>query len=359
MKKLLTYCRPLLLMYLVAIILLAALGLLLGQQSFSPYIKEISSHILSVKDLAIFIILLASAAFLLEYVLRFQIQQRLLKSSAKGSKSLAFLLPLIIGTIMHLPFGIAGFIYGLLSSSLQSWFYIKKRDWKLLAFWQAGWVFIFIPASLAFCVFADGQIRNDFLYSYKKRHILKEKMYYLEGWGWVDTIHYRPDHFKIVHDAVMQADKTGTVTLEDGWVTPLRIPVHFSSTYKFQKSSDELKNWAVITGIMLHFMRKNESVQQHSPWYHGNQLSAWQFDDMSSCLLCCLDHLPEGNQIDRGLEKHDYEKLMEIWKIQGEQLVQQQVREKESWAMLHSPQKEKLMNIVEEMKHCWQCTSGN
>ena len=212
---------------------------------------------------------------------------------------------------------------------------------------------------MAVCVFVKGQIRNDFLYSYKKRHIIKQNMYYLENWGWVDKIHYRPDHYKIVHEALMKADKIGTVRLEDGWVTPLQIPVHFSATYKFEKSSDELKNWAMTTGIMMHFMRLNETVQEDSPWYHGNQLSAWQFDDMSSCLLCCLDRLPENETISRGLEKHKQDKLMELWEIEGENLVRQQVREQQSWDMLQSPKKEKLIKIVEEMKTCWQCTSDN
>ena len=90
-------------------------------------------------------------------------------------------------------------------------------------------------------------------------------MYYQENWGWVDKIHYRDDHFKEVFEAIKKGEKQ--ITLHDGWITPLRFPVHFSVTYEFGNAKNELEQWAIATAVTTHFMEENERVQGNSPWY--------------------------------------------------------------------------------------------
>ncbi|NQZ60032.1 MAG: hypothetical protein HRT88_21485 [Lentisphaeraceae bacterium] len=329
----------------------AVLAFLFGEAAFSPLIKIIAGQILSVKDITLFLVYLTLSCFVLEYFLRHQIQRRL--QSSKIQRMIGFTVPIVIYSAVGAYFGTAVFIYYLLNSSFLSYYYMRQRCWKSIALGHITWLYIFIPASMAFCVFVDGQIRRDFLFSYKKRHIIKEKMYYLEDWGWVDKIHYRPDHYEIVSKALLTSKESGRISLGDSWVTPLKIHVSFSVDYSFQKSSDPLKNWAIICGIMMDFMRVNEQVQETSPWYHGNQLSAWQFDDMSSCLLCCLDRLPSAHKLPRGKEISKKEKLLLLWNKMGEQLVTQKVKENESWALLNRDEEEMLRSIIRTMKKSW------
>ena len=103
--------KPLLIIHTVIILTVFTLALILGEAALSPYIKEISSHILSVREIALFTSSLATAAFLLEYILRHHIQEKLLNSSLKHSSVLAFSIPILLTTLLHSPFGIAGIIY--------------------------------------------------------------------------------------------------------------------------------------------------------------------------------------------------------------------------------------------------------
>jgi hypothetical protein len=170
------------------------------------------------------------------------------------------------------------------------------------------------------------------LYEYKKRHISKGKMYYKEGWGWVDKIHYRDDHFKEIYESIKAGKKT--IKLHDGWVTPLRFPVSFSVNYLIGEAKNEIEQWAIATAITTHFMEENERVQANSPWYHGNQLSAWQFDDVSSGLLACLELYPNKNLRPSGNEIKNQNDLQKLWKDQGSEWVEVKMTLEESWMLM-------------------------
>ena len=185
-------------------------------------------------------------------------------------------------------------------------------------------------------------VRDELLFEYKKRHIAKELMYYREGWGWVDKIHYRQDHFKEVYEAI-ESDQ-GSIHLADGWYTPLRMHVRFSVTYGFEKPATELQRWALATAITTHFMEQNERVQGGSPWYHGNQLSAWQFDDVSSGLLACLDLCPKIELRPAGQNVTDQLELQKTWQDTGMPLVGLKMDLDESWNLSSVAEAKKLVD---------------
>lgn len=334
------------------LLILAVLIAVLGEVSFSSYVKEMAMNILSVKEVIVYITILAIYGFVLELLLRKIIQDRLLSSDAKWIRALAVIIPVILYTLIHSRYGLTGVIYGLATGLFLSLYYLKRKDWLTFSLWHMCWGVVIVPLSMAICVFVDSQVRNDFLFSYKKKHILKEKMYYREAWGWVDKVHYRPDHFDHLMHALENSKEKGQVEIEDGWVTPLKISVRFSAKYEFTVPKTAREKWGIVTGMMLHFMRLNETVQEESPWYHGNQLSAWQFDDMSSALLCSLDRYP-GEKVADGIEVKSTEKLLQIWEKTGEKIVGFKMKEDESWALLEDGKRIKLKALVEAQKKNW------
>ncbi|WDE97051.1 hypothetical protein PQO03_03660 [Lentisphaera profundi] len=184
-------------------------------------------------------------------------------------------------------------------------------------------------------------VTDKMLFQYKKKHISKGLMYYKENWGWVDKIHYRPDHFnEILH--ALEDNKT-EVTLNDGWITPLRFPVTYKCTYTFTAAPTALEQWAQATAMSTHFMALNERVQEESPWYHGNQLSAWQFDDLSSGLLACLELCPDEKLRPQGKELKDTQEILKIWSREGQVQVKIKMDLDQSWALANQPQARKVV----------------
>ncbi|MEN9358971.1 MAG: hypothetical protein RL095_506 [Verrucomicrobiota bacterium] len=196
-----------------------------------------------------------------------------------------------------------------------------------------GGLFVGVAAALIIglmsaCLAADGYIRRDFLFAYKKMNIAKGTVYWRDTWGWVDRTHYRPDQFDEVRQAMEAAGpgKTVCVTLHEGWKAPLGFRVVFSPAYEIEVPASPEERWAVITGILLHAMEVSEGMQGASPWYHGNQLSAFQFEDIASSLRCCLDQLPNetrtkdwtGNNLPR-------------WEEEGRRLVVLRIDSKQVW----------------------------
>ena len=204
---------------------------------------------------------------------------------------------------------------------------------------------VYVLSMISLTLLGYEPVKNRMLYEYKKRHIAKEKMYYKEGWGWVDKIHYRDDHFLEVYEAIKKGDKQ--IKLHDGWITPLRFPVHFSVIYEFGATDSELDQWAIATAITTHFMEENERVQGNSPWYHGNQLSAWQFDDVSSGLLACLELCPNKQLRPSGKNIKNQNELQSQWKGEGRKWVKVKMTLEESWKLNKA---KKLKNLVANAK---------
>jgi hypothetical protein len=188
-------------------------------------------------------------------------------------------------------------------------------------------------------------VRDELLFEYKKRHIAKGLMYYRDNWGWVDKIHYRQDHFKEVYEAIDAGQKS--IQLSDGWNTPLRFPVRFSASYAFETPKDDLRKWALASAITCNFMEKNEKVQAGSPWYHGNQLSAWQFDDVSSGLLACLDLCPKTEWRIVGADVTAAADLQSLWAASGADLVGLKMDLKESWKLAGVKEAKVLMDSAQ------------
>jgi hypothetical protein len=190
-------------------------------------------------------------------------------------------------------------------------------------------LFVYIAAVIMLTLGNYLPVRDELLFEYKKRHIAKGLMYYRENWGWVDKIHYRQDHFKEVYETIESGKKS--IELRDGWNTPLRFPVRFSVFYEFEAPKDDLQKWALASAITCDFMEQNERVQAGSPWYHGNQLSAWQFDDVSSGLLACLDLCPKMEWRITGADITDALELQSLWAANGAGLVGLKMDLRESW----------------------------
>ena len=186
-------------------------------------------------------------------------------------------------------------------------------------------------------------VTNQMLFEYKKKHIKKEMMYYKKDWGWVDKVHYRPDHFQEVLSAINSGDSE--ITLHDGWITPLRIPVSYQCTYQFKAAETEIKRWAQAAAISLHFMELNERVQDESPWFHGNQLSAWQFDDLSSGFLACINQCPDPSLRANGEEIHDITQILTIWDRDGHQQVLKKMNREACWHMVNN---DKIKKLIEQ-----------
>ena len=171
-----------------------------------------------------------------------------------------------------------------------------------------------IVYGLAHTIVFEGKVRSIYLYQYKFKHIKIEKLYYRKAWGWVDKVHYRADHYREINHKIEES-KEGFVEVElfDAWRAPLGFPVKVYRKYRINRLEAQQDQWAVVAGIMMDFMEQSEQTQEDSPWYHGNQLSAWQFDDMSSNLLACLD---EGGW-QKGESIYDIDQLNLMWAQEG------------------------------------------
>jgi hypothetical protein len=216
-------------------------------------------------------------------------------------------------------------------------------------------LFLYIFSTIALTLLNYLPVKSEMLFQYKKKHIAKGLMYYKQNWGWVDKIHYRPDHFTEILDA-LESGKT-EVSLHDGWTTPLRFPVSYHCTYEFNAAITPLGRWAQATAMSLHFMALNERVQEESPWYHGNQLSAWQFDDLSSGLLACLEQSPKVNFHPNGKHIIERKKVLDIWQIEGREEILIKMDIEESWNLVHNKEIRPLIDRAQwkikklEIKH--------
>jgi len=203
--------------------------------------------------------------------------------------------------------------------------------------------FLYIFCVISLTLVNYKPVTHEMLFQYKKKHIVKGLMYYKENWGWVDKIHYRPDHFKEILHAL--EENKNQVSLNDGWITPLRFHVHYECTYEFEAAKTAMERWAQATAMSIHIMALNEQVQGDSPWYHGNQLSAWQFDDLSSGLLACLEQCPEESLRPMGTEIFDTDEVLKIWKKEGQNQISIKMDVDRSWELVKNP---KLRPIIDK-----------
>ena len=203
----------------------------------------------------------------------------------------------------------------------------KKKSVSISAIY-----FLFLTTivyGLAHTIVFEGKIRSIYLYQYKFKHIKIGKLYYREGWGWVDKVHYRADHYQeIKHKLDHSKEDVVEIELSDGWWAPLGFHVDVERKYRIDRLAAQKDQWAVITGVMMNFMELSEQAQEDSPWYHGNQLSAWQFDDMSSNLLACLD---EGGW-EQGESVYDISQLNLMWTKEGLETVQKKIKLQDVWS---------------------------
>lgn len=207
-----------------------------------------------------------------------------------------------------------------------------------------------IVYGLAHTIVFEGKVRSIYLYQYKFKHIKIGKLYYRKGWGWVDKVHYRDDHYEeIKHQLDHAEDDFVEIEIADGWWAPLGFRVDVYRKYKVDVQKAKEDQWAVITGIMMDFMELSEQIQEDSPWYHGNQLSAWQFDDMSSNLLACLDK--SGRE--QGESIKEVAELNKLWGQEGLETVQKKIKLQDVWSFIKKNELT-VQSRVDEAKPAWE-----
>ena len=145
-------------------------------------------------------------------------------------------------------------------------------------------------------VFVDGEARHDYLFAYKLRNIREGNLYYRQGWGWVDDSHCHAERLEHVLNAMAQAPDADavTVTVDESFViiTGERLPVVRRYVIDGVAELDAGQRWAVAAGICIDYSLANERAQAAVPAWMCAQMSAWQFDDIPSTVLTCLDRAP-------------------------------------------------------------------
>ena len=320
--------------------------------SFDNYLSNLASHSVSKKLLATYIFQLLGILLVQEIICRKVLQDKLPNASHK-QRWVAYTLASLPIVIWEARLGIGTLFYSIPLAFIYAFYYQRKKRFFSLLFLQYTFHLALIPYCMLHTVFTDGMVREIFLFEYKKMHIHKKNLYYREGWGWVDKIHYREDHFKeLKHEFEKQKETAFSVEIKDGWRTPLKIRVDVYRKYEIDNVESELDQWAIITGVMMDFMELSEQTQENSPWYHGNQLSAWQFDDMSSNLLACLDKLPENKKMSFINDQLDIPNLLKTWQKEGRFQIQKKTHYEDLW--IEHPELKEFKELIDRNRKNWK-----
>ena len=235
-------------------------------KGFELFIGELTSHGVSKKRLATYLLALFLGLLAVELFCRKFVQQN---DQGRFTKP-AYILCVVPYALYYGRFGLVMLPLALAFSLLLMVYYHKYKHFKTLFFWQYSIQVAVLPLCMLIAIFFDGQIREIFLFEYKKMHIERENLTYREGWGWVDKVHYRDDHYRYLK-AQVDAAKPGeriVLSLHDAWHTPLKIYVQVKRSYDVDVPDTPELRWAVVAGIMLDFMTLSEQTQADSPWYH-------------------------------------------------------------------------------------------
>lgn len=334
----------------VGIVIVVLVRLALGPAAFSKYLRTVSCHALSMRDGICLLLSVAVLATAYELICRIIIQRGALlagKLRWLGVSICAGLLGLLVLYFGPGP-GIEGVALGAAAAIVYGRF---KSRWSMVL-WHVQWAWLGVLATVVLAVFFEGEARYQYLWAYKQKNIMDGTLYYREGWGWVDNSHYHDKRLTMLLEK-MDAAKTNEplkITINEPFVTVIRrwLPVERIYLIPEPPGPNPIDRWALACSISLDFSKQNEEAQSTVPSWLCSDMSAWQFDDLASTLLTCLDRAPDAEEAGRQIR--GIPELLKRWEAEGDGLVRGAYREVRLPENASARQRQQLKRIQESRK---------
>lgn len=180
----------------------------------------------------------------------------------------------------------------------------KKDGLTLLKNWFPKWVvvvFLILIIVVASSYALYSAVKYATLFRYKSSQIKKGVIYFDSKWGWIDQVHYQVcrNRLKLLENQLSSSRENPIIVHLEG-----QSQTAYGTWFKTQcfyrvstnlLTSDSIKIVAAV--IALDMAVEEEKEQELAPFVTGLSLSAWQFDDIPSALLACLDYLGKGREL--------------------------------------------------------------
>jgi len=292
-----------------------------GAGGMGPYLEAVGRAAIHPVDLVLYCGLIAAYSALLEAGLRVLIQEPLARRAGRLAH-LAGPAAAVAYAATHAVYHPAGVVYALVLGSGTAAAYAWLRDWRPLALWHVQWNALAIGGTLLLALWGPGDARDAALFAYKADRIEQGVLVYAPGWGWVDRTH-------LPHDQLDQATAWARgrpgdrLVLDATLVDALGGRTPLAHTYALPATArDAHQAWSLACAVVLDFHHRHEQAQADRPWWTGNTLSAYQFDDLPSVLRACLDREPGANP---AALLTDVPALRERWRQEGYDRVRQPI----------------------------------
>ena len=324
------WIKRILLLDLIGLALVGAMWLVGGgaDGGLAPYFGAVARAALSPQALILYIVAITTYSIILEFCLRRVLQESIHTAKAPWLRPLARPIAAFCYGITHLLYHPLGMIYAMLLGFASADAYAKERDWKVLAFWHVQWNLLAVFGALFLALVTPGAARDQVLYEYKKSRIEDGALSYVEGWGWRDRYHNHEGMYEAAHEwaARGQEGEVLTIYARINGVTGQWAPV--KKRYVLTAApKTPMQRWAAACTVVLDYAKTYEQVQEDTWWLLGANTSAWQFDDLPSTVLTCIEVAEfQGTSEPRRIETFDKQILLERWEREGLELVQRQER---------------------------------
>lgn len=316
---------------LIGLALVAAMWLVGGGErgGLAPYYGAVARAALSPKTLLLYIGAITTYSVILEFCLRRLLQESIHTARAPWLRPLARPIAAFCYGVTHLLYHPLGMIYAMLLGFASADAYSKERDWKILALWHAQWNMLAVAGALFLAMLGPGDARDQLLYEYKKSRIEEGALSYVEGWGWRDRYHNHDGYYEKAHHWAKDGARGDVLTLRatvkspTGWDTPVKRTYVLTSLPK-----TPMQRWATACTVVLDFAKTYEHAQEDAFFWTGATISAWQFDDLPSTVLTCIEVAEfNGTSEPRRVETFDRAALLERWEREGVEAVRRQERD--------------------------------
>lgn len=206
------------------------------------------------------------------------------------------------------------------------------------------WMVIVLGATLS----GTQPFYRDFLVEYKRSEILAGKVFYRQGWGWVDRTHYDQGSWDTIGEW-LETHPQQPLKLYGGFGTAPGPLLRFSREYRLLETLNPGDLWAIRSGILLDIQDTAETLQGQTPWVFANRISAYSTDDLRSALLLALDH-----RLEPAVQIEDRDRLLQLWGEEStEPAATRRVRLQDLPQFLSPPQSEAYAEI-EAARRLWQ-----
>ena len=324
------WVKRVLLLDLVGLALVGAMWLVGGgaDGGLAPYFGAVARAALSPQTLILYIVVITTYSVILEFCLRRVLQESIHTAKAPWLRPLARPIAAFCYGITHLLYHPLGMIYAMLLGFASADAYARERDWRVLALWHAQWNLFAIFGALFLACVMPGAARDQVLYEYKKSRIEDGALSYVEGWGWRDRYHNHGGAYEVAHEWATRGKEGEVLTLYarmngvTGQWAPVKKRYVLTSTPR-----TPMQRWATACTVVLDYARTYEQAQEDAWWLLGASTSAWQFDDLPSTVLTCLEVAEfNGTSEPRRIETFDRDVLLARWKKEGLDAVRREER---------------------------------